>query len=80
MGIKPIPRKKFVKFLKSIGLKLIRSESSHELYDYPEPEKKLLRPVTVDTNYNEVPLLHIHTNLQTLGMTKKEFIEKLKDV
>ncbi|MFA4924188.1 MAG: hypothetical protein WC557_08365 [Ignavibacteriaceae bacterium] len=80
MGIKPIPRKKFVKFLKSIGLKFIRSESSHDLYDYPESEKKLLRPVTVDTNYNDVVLLHIHTNLQTLGMSKKEFLEKLKGV
>lgn len=76
--MKPIPIKKFRKFLKSIGLKHIRTESSHELYDYPN--RPLLRPVTIDTNYPEVPLLHISTNLKTIGMTPKEFTEKIKNI
>ena len=74
--MKPIPIKKFRKFLKSIGLKHIRTESSHEIYDYPD--NPLLRPITLDTNYPDVPMLHIHTNLKTIGITKKEFTEKIK--
>lgn len=79
MGVKSIPLKKFVKFLKSIGLQQIRTNSSHHLYDYPEAEKKLLRPVTVDTNYKDVPITHVHTNLKTLGISKKDFEEIIKD-
>lgn len=76
MGIKSIPLKKYRKFLKSIGLKKIRTVASHELYD--NPVKPLLRPVTVDNNYPDVPLLHIHTTLKTIGMSKEEFIQRLK--
>lgn len=78
MGIKPVPIKKFRKFLKSIGLVHIRTVASHELYDYPD--KPLLRPVTLDKNYPDVPILHIHTNLKTLGISKKEFEEKIKNI
>ncbi len=76
--MKPIPIRKFRKFLKSIGLKHIRTVSSHELYD--RLDKPLLRPVTVDNNYPEVPLLHISTNLKTIGMSAKEFTERIKNI
>jgi hypothetical protein len=39
-----------------------------------------LRPVTVDTNYKDVPITHIHTNLKTLGIDKKDFSEAIKDL
>ena len=74
--MKPVPIKKFRKFLKSIGLTHIRTESSHEIYN--NTEKPLLRPVTVDSNYPEVPILHIKTNLRTIGMSSKEFEEIIK--
>ena len=74
--MKPIPIKKFRKFLKSIGLTHIRTEASHEIYN--NTEKPLLRPVTLDSNYPEVPILHIKTNLRTIGMSSKEFEEKIK--
>lgn len=80
MGAKSVPLKKFIKFLKSIGLEYIRSNASHDLYDYTDPAKKLLRPVTVDKNYKDVPLTHIHTNLKTLGISKKEFEERMKKI
>lgn len=79
MSFKPISRKRFVKYLESLGLVLIRTKASHELYDYVEPEKKLLRPVTVITNYNEIPGTHVHTNLKTLGISQKEYDAKIKD-
>lgn len=76
MGIKPIPRKKFIKFLKHMGLKKIREVDSHELYD--SPDRPLLRPITVDKNYPDVPILYIHTNLKTLGISKEEFNKIIK--
>lgn len=48
MGAKSVPLNKFVKYLRSLGLEHYRSNDSHDLYDYPSPHKKLLRPVTVD--------------------------------
>lgn len=80
MGAKSVPLNKFVKYLRSLGLEHYRSNDSHDLYDYPSPHKKLLRPVTVDTNYKDVPMLHIHTNLKTLGISKTAFNEKIKDI
>jgi len=80
MGAKSVPLKIFVKYLKSIGLKYIRTNASHDLYDYADPGRKLLRPVTVDTNYKDVPITHIHTNLKTLGIDKKDFSEAIKDL
>src|ERR1035437_2791190 len=56
----------------------VRTESSHEIYN--NTEKPLLRPVTVDSNYPEVPILHIKTNLRTIGMSSKEFEEILKNL
>ncbi len=76
--MKPIPIKKFRKFLTSLGLEHIRDNDSHELWDYPDGH--LLRPVTIDKNYPDVPITHIHTNLKTLGMTNKQFMDKLKDI
>lgn len=75
---KSIPLKKYKLFLKSIGLKHIRSQSSHEIWDYEE--KPLLRPITVDNNYPDVPILHIHTSLKSLGISKKEFEEAIKNI
>ena len=77
MGIKSVPINKFRKYLKSLGLELIRTKDSHEIYDYPD--KHLLRPVTIDVNYPDVPQLHIHTNLKTLGINKKDFEEAIEN-
>jgi hypothetical protein len=76
MGIKPIPTKFFLKFLKSKGIVYIRTQASHDIYD--NPQNPLLRPVVIRTKFKEIPLLHIHTSLENLGVTKKEFEEWLK--
>jgi hypothetical protein len=72
MGIKSIPLSKWKKYLKSLGLKAKRIKSSHEIWDYNEP-RKLLRPLTVDLNYKDVPITHIHTSLKTLNISKEDF-------
>lgn len=71
MPLQPIPTKKFKKFLKNQGLVYVRTEASHEIWD--RPDDSLLRPVTFWGHKKEVPGLHIHTNLKTIGMTYKEF-------
>lgn len=78
MGIKPIPRKKFIKFLKSQGLVFIRSKGDHEIYD--RLDKPLLRPITVVSTLKDVPMTHIHTSLENLGMSKKDFDEVIKGI
>jgi hypothetical protein len=72
MTYKPVPTKKFVQFLKEIGLEHLRSKGDHEIWDYPE-NSSLLRPVTFISKDKTVPALHVDTNLKTLGMTYKEF-------
>lgn len=78
MRPKPIPLRDFLKYLQKKGLVGSgRKSGSHERFDYPEPERKLLRPVTVDHHFSEVPSLHVQTNLMTLGITYEQFQEEL---
>lgn len=80
MGIKQIPTKKFLEYLKSLGLVFIRKDQwKHDLYDFPNDKDKLLRPVAVRTNYKDIPLHHIHTNLIAIGKSKEEFEKWLKN-
>lgn len=82
MGLKQIPTKVFLEYLKFLGLVLVRTEgTSHSIFDYPDGhiKGKLKRSVVVRTSYKEIPLLHIHTNLITLGVSKKEFEKWLKN-
>jgi len=74
--MKPISVKLWKEFLKSKGLKLIRTEASHEVWN--NPEKPLLRPCTVVPKHEMVPKLHIHTSLLNLGISQKQFDEEIK--
>ena len=76
MTYKPIPTRKFVKFLKEIGLELQRTKGDHEIWDYPH-NSRLLRPVTFISKEKTIPPLHIKTNLNNLGMSYKKFLEIL---
>lgn len=76
MGIKPVPTKIFIQFLKSRGIVYIRTHASHDIFD--NPVSPLSRPVIIRTKYKDMPLLHIHTTLETIGVSKKEFEEWLK--
>lgn len=74
--MKSIPIKLWKKYLKSKGLRHIRTKSSHEIWDIPDGS--LLRPITVDKNYTDVPITHIHTSLKTLDINKKVFLKELE--
>jgi predicted RNA binding protein YcfA (HicA-like mRNA interferase family) len=76
MGIKPVPTKIFIQFLKSRGIVYIRTHASHNIFD--NPVSPLSRPVVIRTKFKDMPLLHIHTALETIGVSKKEFEEWLK--
>jgi hypothetical protein len=76
MGVKPIPTRTFKKFLKYVGCEYIRTEGGHEIWD--KKDDSLLRPITLQTKNKDVPILHIHTSLENLGITKKEFGDILK--
>ena len=80
MGVKPIPLATFEKFLRKEGLVRVRTKGSHDIYEYADPNKKLSRPITVKNNLKDVPITHIHTNLDSLGISKKDFTKKIKDL
>lgn len=80
MGVKPIPTKRFIKWLESKGLIHERTEASHAHYNYPERDpRRLTRTITVRPKYKEIPILHIHTNLKTLGVSKQQFEKEIKN-
>ena len=76
MGIKPVPTKIFIQFLKYKGVVYIRTHSSHDIFD--NPLSPLPRPVVIRMKYKDIPLLHIHTTLENIGVSKKEFEDWLK--
>lgn len=80
MGIKQIPLAKFVRWLESLGLEHQRTTASHDHFNYPvRHPKRLTRSIVVRTKYKDIPLLHIHTNLKTLGISKQEFEKQIKN-
>ena len=59
-------------FLAFCGLEYKRTEASHDIYD--RPDNSLHRPIIVRPSKDvQVPLLHMHTTLKTLGKQLKDF-------
>jgi hypothetical protein len=80
MGIKQIPVTRFLKWLEGLGLIEVGHSSSHWFYNYPEKSpKRLTRNVSVRKKYKDIPILHIHTNLKTLGISKAQFEEEIQE-
>ncbi|WP_157887194.1 hypothetical protein [Hymenobacter sp. PAMC 26628] len=70
--------------LRMLGLVLIRTEASHQQWDFPPGAgKKLLRTITVRDKDKDIPMLHMHTNLSTLELsgvvTREEFNKMLAE-
>ena len=76
MGIKPVATKIFIQFLKSMGIIYVRTHASHDIFD--NPKNPLPRPVVIRIKYKDIPLLHIHTALENIGVSKKAFEDWLK--
>jgi len=79
MGIKQIPAHKFIAWLESMGLVYERTKASHDHYNYPKGDpRRLTRTVTIRTQFKDIPVLHIHTTLKTLGISKEQFEKEIK--
>jgi hypothetical protein len=81
MGIKQVPTEVFINYLKYLGLIFIRKDQwNHDLYDYPDghPNGKLQRCPAVRSNYKDIPITHIHTNLECVKKSKADFEKWLK--
>jgi hypothetical protein len=81
MGIKVIPIKRFVRWLESKGLIHMRTDSSHDHYNYPERDpRRLTRNIVIRSKKDkDIPILHIHTNLRTLGISHTQFEKEIKE-
>jgi len=80
--VKQQPTYLFIQYLEFLGLVFVRKDRwNHDLYDYPDGHEKgkLLRCPAVRSNYKEIPLDHISTNLKCVGKTKKDFEQWLKN-
>lgn len=82
MGIKQIPTKLFIQYLKSLGLVYIRTRGDHDIWNYPDghPRGKLIRPVIFRGKDKDIPVDHIATNLRTLGISNSQFEKAIKEM
>ncbi len=72
---RPIPRKKWEKFLRHIGCEKTRQKSSHIFYRKPG----LKRPIVFQADKEVAPHI-IKTNLETLGVSFSDFLETLEKI
>lgn len=70
----PVSVKKWRKFLKNEGLHYVRTSSSHEIWN-ADPE--LRRPVTFRNTDKDIPVFIIGKCLETMGISRDEFLEKI---
>jgi predicted RNA binding protein YcfA (HicA-like mRNA interferase family) len=82
MGIKQIPTRLFIKYLKSLGLVYVRTKGDHDIWNYPDGHirGKLIRPVIFRGKDKDIPVDHIATNLKTLGISNAQFEQAIKEM
>ncbi len=82
MGIRQIPTKPFIRYLKSLGLIYICTKGDHDIWNYPDhhPRGKLIRLVTFRGKDKDIPVDHISTNLKTLGISNTQFEQAIKEI
>jgi predicted RNA binding protein YcfA (HicA-like mRNA interferase family) len=67
--------KRFEKFLLAVGCEFKSQEGSHRRYKKPG----LLRPIIIPCD-KQLPQFIISNNLRTLGISKEEFVEIIKNL
>ena len=68
--MKSVPYQQFVALLRALGLVLVRTEASHQHWDFPpNAGRKLLRQLIIRDKDKDIPVLHMHTNLITLELS-----------
>ena len=78
MPYRSVPTAKFRKWLRSKGLVYVRSRGGHELWDFPDDS--LPRPIVFRSAAKDIPAFHIGTNLDTLGISKKDFYDEINGI
>lgn len=73
--ITPIPLRKFEKFLFFVGCVFVREKGDHRIYH----RNGLKRPIVVPHD-KEVAGFVIHSNLQTLGISTKEYVKIIEQI
>ena len=69
-GITPIRYKKFEKFLLEVGCVHKRTKGDHAIYHRSD----LRRPVVVPVDKEVAPFI-VRTNLRTLGLSTKQYLD-----
>jgi hypothetical protein len=74
-NLKNISLQLFRAYLKSKGLKIIRTKGGHEIWG----GKQLKRPIVLQTHIDPIPEFIIRNNLRTLGTTPSDLILFIKE-
>jgi hypothetical protein len=70
-NFKNVPLKLFRQFLRSKGLKILRTNGRHEIWG----RKPLLWPIVLQSHIDPIPEFIVKNNLRNMGATLEEFIE-----
>lgn len=70
-----IPRRRFEKYLSSIGCEHKRTKGDHIVYS----RRDLKRPIIFQAD-SEIPQHIVRSNLRTLGISTKQFLEDIKKI
>ncbi|OHA16721.1 MAG: hypothetical protein A3C79_00045 [Candidatus Taylorbacteria bacterium RIFCSPHIGHO2_02_FULL_45_28] len=73
--IDSISWRKLEKFLLSYGCVFVREKGDHRVYS----KSGLVRPLIVP-QYSRIPAFIVLNNLRVLGISKKEFLKKIKNL
>jgi predicted RNA binding protein YcfA (HicA-like mRNA interferase family) len=67
--------KDYLRFLKNAGCIYSHTNGGHQIWK----KEGLTRPIVVQTHVNPVPKFIIENALRSLGLTKKDFFDYLRD-
>lgn len=74
-----VPLADYLRYLRSLGLegKGRKAGGTHERWNYPGGSKQLMRSLTVDHHYRDVPLLHFKTNAMSYGKAWQDMWDEM---
>lgn len=73
--IPTVSSRKFCKFLIAVGCRLERIEGDHHIFVKPDIERPVVVPIR-----KSLPIFIVLNNLKTLGISRREFVRRLKDI
>ena len=74
-GIRPIHSREFEKFLKMVGCVEVRQRGDHAMYN----RSGIRRPVVICKGRN-LSVVEIMSNLRTLGINPKDYLEMIQKI